>query len=116
MNIEILEFKLNEALNTMDLRLPKAIKMLKRVDTLRNKLLKNNDYLIEYALIEQCYKIAVEFKNEAMSELYNEMIGKSEFSKKSNFYNYAMDKDIFYLLGTVVIIASMCLISFFSMY
>ena len=115
MNIEILEFKLNEALNTMDLRLPKAIKMLKRVDNLRNKLLKNNDYLIEYALIEQCYKIAVEFKNEAMSELYNEMIDKSEFSKKNNF-SYAMDKDIFYLLGTVIIIASMCLISFFSMY
>ena len=95
MNEYILNDKLNEALNTIDLRMPRAIKMIKRADNIRNRLVKdNNNYLLEYALIEQCYKIAVEFKNEAMKELYNEMIGKSEFKKKKNYDIYVENKDI----------------------
>jgi hypothetical protein len=87
MNKYILTTKLNQVLNTMDLTKPKAIRMLKRVDNIRNKLLKDeNNYLLEYALIEQCYKIAVEFKSEAMKELYNEMIGKCEFKKKKKLF------------------------------
>ena len=87
MNEYLLTTKLNQVLNTIDLTKPRAIRMLKRVDNIRNKLLKdNNNYLLEFALLEQCLRIAEEYNNEAMSELYNEMAGKCEFTKKKKLF------------------------------
>ena len=106
MDILIIDDKLNEALNTLDLRLPKAIKMLKRADNIRNRLLKDNEnYLLQYELIQQCYRIANEFNNEAMASLYNELIGKSDFARKKTFSEWFKKEEneiLFYTICAVV--------------